>query len=155
LDLCKEYAQEVISPTEVGIFEFGISAMWKDGKVVEKYDWGVRYEQIRFDALMVNFKKKWVRGFEFKSSRQDFMRDKKWPKYLDWCSTLTFVCPEGVIKKGELPKGVGLVHVKPGLYNAEWVRVHNPKSKPLAADRYLKVVTNMLMKAKFRKEAIF
>lgn len=48
-------------------------------------------------------------GYEIKVSRNDFMRDEKWPAYLDVCHQLYFVCPWGLIGPSELPDGVGLM----------------------------------------------
>jgi hypothetical protein len=53
---------------------------------------------------------KWTTiGYEIKVSRSDFLRDKKWTRYLDLCHELYFVAPEGVVKEEELEKDVGLL----------------------------------------------
>lgn len=48
-------------------------------------------------------------GYEIKVSRSDFERDEKWVEYLDYCHEFWFVCPPGLIRAEELPKGVGLL----------------------------------------------
>ncbi len=48
-------------------------------------------------------------GYEIKVNRQDFERDQKWIGYTDYCHQFYFVCPAGLIKSHELPKGVGLI----------------------------------------------
>ena len=60
-------------------------------------------------------KKSWASpsfiGYEVKVSRGDFLQDEKWTDYLDYCTQFYFVCPKGVVDIGELPLGVGLIHV--------------------------------------------
>ena len=58
-------------------------------------------------------KRSWVRfgtvGYEIKISRSDFLRDKKWPEYLEYCHEFFFVCPWGMIKPDEITdKAAGL-----------------------------------------------
>jgi hypothetical protein len=49
-------------------------------------------------------------AYELKHSRADFMKDKKWPGYLNLCNELYFVVPgKGIIEKDELPAEVGLI----------------------------------------------
>ncbi len=52
--------------------------------------------------------------YEIKSSRGDFLRDTKWPKYLEYCNQFAFACEPGVILAEEVQIGVGLYYVKPG-----------------------------------------
>jgi len=58
-------------------------------------------------------RRSWVRfgtvGYEIKITRSDFLRDKKWPEYLQYCHEFFFVCPWGMIKPEEITdKAVGL-----------------------------------------------
>jgi len=49
---------------------------------------------------------------EVKVTRADFKRDMragKWRRYDAYCEKMYFACPEGLIRPGELPPGVGLV----------------------------------------------
>lgn len=66
---------------------------------------------LRMDAWAM--KKSWTRplttAYEVKVSRGDFLRDQKWPAYLDYCNELYFVCPAGLISPDELPENVGLL----------------------------------------------
>lgn len=48
-------------------------------------------------------------GYEIKVSRQDFLHDEKWQKYLPYCHSFYFACPPGVISPDELPAEVGLM----------------------------------------------
>jgi hypothetical protein len=48
-------------------------------------------------------------GYEIKVSRSDFLNDKKWPDYLDYCNELYFVCPPDIIKANEVPENCGLL----------------------------------------------
>ena len=162
IELCKKYVRQITQiSSEVGIFEFGITAVWKDGQfdIEKKYTTNIDtvWEHLRFDALLINCRKQYVRGFEFKVNRNDFLQDKKWEKYLKYCNTFTFVCPPQVIKKGELPKGVGLVYVESheGAFNpaSSYIiinRIHNCRSKLVHQDVYIELIRGMLMKAKFR-----
>ncbi len=48
-------------------------------------------------------------GYEIKISRSDFLRDKKWPEYLQYCHEFSFVCPWGIINPEEITdSSVGL-----------------------------------------------
>lgn len=57
--------------------------------------------------------KSWARphvfGYEVKVSRNDFIRDNKWPAYLPMCNSLYFVAPRDVIRLEECPEGCGLI----------------------------------------------
>lgn len=52
--------------------------------------------------------------YEIKHSRADFLSDMKkpdkWKSYLEVSEKLYYVCPEGVIKKEDLPKECGLIY---------------------------------------------
>jgi len=67
------------------------------------------------DAVAI--KKSWTKpcitGYEVKISRQDFLRDTKWPGYLNYCHQFYFACPNGLIKHDELPETVGLIYYNP------------------------------------------
>ena len=52
-----------------------------------------------------------ITGYEVKISRTDFVRDVKWPRYLDACNLLYFACPYGLIAPEETPEGCGLMWV--------------------------------------------
>ncbi len=172
LDLCKNYIRSVLKrENDIGIFEFGVNAYWKDNKLINyrnhnyssKSTWsytnlslGRIHEDIRLDAIMINVERQHIRGFEFKTSRNDFKSDNKWHKYLKYCNTFTFVCPEGVINKNELPNGIGLVYVSPDgrswmieKVNFAWMK--RPKSREVDKEVYLKMIESMLQKAKFRQ----
>ena len=49
-----------------------------------------------------------ITAYEIKVTRQDFIRDDKWPKYLDCCNMFYFVCPWKMIQPEEVPEGTGL-----------------------------------------------
>lgn len=78
--------------TDINLFEFGIN-------------------NLRFDLIRINPWKRYVRIFEIKMNRQDFLRDKKWPKYLKYCHTFTFISPENIVSPGDLPSGIGLMWI--------------------------------------------
>jgi hypothetical protein len=69
------------------------------------------YQDKRADAIIIDVKKRWVRCFEIKVSRSDFLQDNKWTEYSQFCSSLTMVCPEGLIQPEEIEKPFGLLWV--------------------------------------------
>jgi hypothetical protein len=48
-----------------------------------------------------------------KVDRGDFLRDRKWPGYLNYCNEFYFVCPKDLIQPEDLPKDVGLIWYNP------------------------------------------
>ncbi len=67
---------------------------------------------VRFDIVAIKRgAKREVRIYEIKSGRHDFISDKKWKKYLPYCTQFAFVCPQQSIKVEEIPKGIGLIEV--------------------------------------------
>lgn len=66
---------------------------------------------LRIDALLVDVTTRWARGFEIKVSRTDFLRDEKWQRCSEFCSSLSIVCPSGLIAKEEVPDPFGLLYV--------------------------------------------
>lgn len=69
------------------------------------------YSGRRIDAAIIDVSTRWIRGFEIKLTRSDFLRDEKWQAYSEFCSSLSIVCPDGLIKKEEVPKPFGLLYV--------------------------------------------
>jgi hypothetical protein len=69
------------------------------------------YGELRIDVAVVDFKHRWVRGFEIKRSRSDFLRDIKWTEYTKFLSSLTIVCPPGIISPEEIVAPFGLLWV--------------------------------------------
>jgi len=56
----------------------------------------------------------WVKpiiGYEIKVSRQDFRRDRKWIKYLEFCNLFYFVTPWSLIYPNEVPAEAGLIWI--------------------------------------------
>ena len=70
-----------------------------------------RGEMVKMDAWAMSrsWSKPHTYGYEIKVSRQDFLQDDKWHRYLDLCSHFSFVAPPGIIEKGELPEEAGLL----------------------------------------------
>lgn len=91
------------------------------------------------DALAI--RKSWVKpcfiGYEVKVDRGDFMRDHKWPGYMQYCHQFYFACPIGLIKPEELPNEVGLIY-----YNPEKDCI---STKRKALHRPIEISTEMLM----------
>jgi hypothetical protein len=70
---------------------------------------------LKVDAVAI--RRSWahpcVIGYEVKVERADFLRDTKWPRYLDLCNEFSFACPTGLISPDELSPGVGLIYYSP------------------------------------------
>lgn len=88
----------------------------------------------------VAFKKSWknpcITGYEIKVSRQDFLRDEKWPGYLNYCHRFYFACPKDLIAPADLPDNVGLIY-----YNQEKDCI---RTKRKAAFRDIEIPWEML-----------
>jgi hypothetical protein len=69
------------------------------------------YGQRRIDAAIIDVSKRWIRGFEIKLTRADFLRDEKYHEYTQFTSSLSLVCPAGLIAKEEVPAPYGLLYV--------------------------------------------
>lgn len=84
----------------------------KDLVVEECKDGPTTYgSHLRMDMWVMprSWSKPMCTAYEIKVSRSDFLRDDKWPGYLDLCNYFYFVCPAGLIEPEELPEGVGLM----------------------------------------------
>jgi len=71
-------------------------------------------EHSRMDAVAIT--KSWahpcVKIYEVKVSRNDFLRDDKWPQYLEYCNKFYFACPNGLITTDDIQDArVGLIWV--------------------------------------------
>jgi hypothetical protein len=75
------------------------------GICIPEFTWG----GLRIGAVIIDTAHRWVRGFEIKADRSDFLRDDKWTLYTKFCSSLSIVCPEGMIQPSEVEKPFGLV----------------------------------------------
>lgn len=78
------------------------------------------YNGRRIDAAIIDVSKRWIRGFEIKVSRSDFLADEKWHEYSQFCSSLSIVCPEGLIGKDEITGPFGLLYILPELNGMKW-----------------------------------
>jgi hypothetical protein len=63
----------------------------------------------RFDVIGLGRYTRQVRIYEVKSSRADWLADKKWERYLPFCTHFAFVAPAGAIAPWELDRGIGLI----------------------------------------------
>jgi len=73
----------------------------------------VGFRQIDFLAIEKTWSPTCFRAYEIKTSRADFLNDKKWPEYMALCNKFYWACPKGLIKKDEVDPKVGLVYVNP------------------------------------------
>lgn len=122
---------------------------------------------LRFDLLKIDPFRKYVRIFEFKSGRADFVSDKKWRKYLEYCHTFTFVCPVNAIKKEELPKGIGLIWIYKWRWNRDrewednktWILggdwIQRPRRREVKESILLQLALTLLHRVKWRGDAVF
>ena len=122
---------------------------------------------LRFDLIRVDPYRQYIRIFEFKSCRSDFISDKKWQKYLPYCHTFTFVCPREAIKREDIPKGIGLLWIfkyrwkdggglqknKNWRFENEWVR--RPRSKIVEQQTLTRLAFMLVHRTIWRKEAVF
>lgn len=80
-------------------------------------DWG---REGRFDLVALTFEPRRsvsIDGYEVKISRSDFTKDVdsgKWRKYLRSVNRLTYAVPAGLVRKEEVPPGIGLITVSDG-----------------------------------------
>ena len=69
---------------------------------------------LKFDAFAM--KKSWknpkITIYEIKVNRQDFVRDQKYLKYMEYCHEFYFACPPDLIKIEEIPDRAGLLYVR-------------------------------------------
>jgi len=150
LKLIKKHFRELNHPG-FGLFEFGIN------------------RECVFDCLLVKPSSKRFRGFEFKVSRSDFLRDKnsgKWKKYLKYCHTFTWVCPKGLINKEEIEKPAGLLWISTigdeygykeqrffEIPHPIWIK--RPTTNEISKEIWDEIVLILIGRVKYRKEAFF
>lgn len=90
------------------------------GSFYEVYIPEFTYGGRRIDAAFVDTRHRWVRGFEIKVTRTDFLSDKKWTEYTEFCSSLSIVCPAELIQKDEIKKPFGLLWIYPD--KIKWIK---------------------------------
>lgn len=123
-------------------------------------------DDVRFDLIRINPYRQYIRIFEFKSGRSDFLADKKWQKYLKYCHTLTFVCPREEIQKDDLPAGIGLLWIYKWRHKrfskvmtpkwtlgSEWIK--RPKVREVSKDVMLQMAFTLVHRVKWRKDEVF
>lgn len=64
-----------------------------------------------FWAMRPSWAKPLVTLYEVKVTRQDFLRDEKWMKYLPYCNAMYFACAPGVMDRAECPPQAGLMEI--------------------------------------------
>ncbi|GAG81332.1 unnamed protein product [marine sediment metagenome] len=122
-------------------------------------------DELRFDLIRIDPRRQHVRIFEFKSCRADFLSDKKWKKYLEYCHTFTFVCPQGVIRREEIPPGIGLLYIYKWRWqgtfqpndrwelDSEWIR--RPRKREMSQATLLRLAFMIVSRVRFRKNDMF
>ena len=101
------------------------------GVFVPQFTFGI----YRIDAVIIDVKHRWVRGFEIKTSRADFLRDNKFSEYSSFLSSISLVCPEGIIEKKDLEGPAGLMWITNDKYGhyLKWIK----RPRPLQSRRNL------------------
>jgi len=126
------------------------------------YDWTIFFEVTtgqrggRLDALA--FKHSWatpnIKGYEIKTSRADFLSDKKWPGYLDYCHMFYFVCPKGMISRKEIEdmdENVGLIYYDEDYNNCGFYTMKAPtyRNIDIPADLLYRIIMSHLESEKY------
>ncbi len=90
---------------------------------------------LKLDALAIA--RSWAHpcltGYEIKVDRRDFLRDTKYPQYMEYCNKFAFVCPTGLIAPEDLPDPtIGLIHYNPetGALSTRKAAVYRPIQIP-------------------------
>jgi len=132
-------------------------------KWVSLFEFGVEWR--RFDLIRVDCHKQKIAGFEFKISKYDLLNDEKWRNYLEYCNTFSFALPMEITKeaKEKLPSKIGILAFykwkfgggSPDEFSvqAEWLR--RPRGQELSQENYIKVISLLLNRAKYRSGEIF
>lgn len=94
-----------------------------------------------FDGLAItkSYTQPCIIGYEIKVSRSDFLQDNKWHLYLQYCNEFFFVCPKGLIRKDELPDGVGLIYYNPESMSLKTVKkaLYRQIEEPVGVYKYI------------------
>ncbi len=94
-----------------------------------------------FDGLAItkSYTQPNIIGYEIKVSRNDFLHDNKWHLYLQYCNEFFFVVPKGLVKKEELPEGVGLIYYDPDTQGLRTVKkaLYRQIEEPVGLYKYI------------------
>lgn len=74
---------------------------------------------LAFDIIALNRLRAETRIIECKATRADFLADRKWEKYLPYCTHLAFLGPSTAFLKEELPPEIGVIRPR-------WVKRRRP-----------------------------
>lgn len=97
----------------------------------------------RMDAVAIRrtWSPRTLIGYEIKTSRQDFLKDEKYPVYMENCNIFYFVAPKGVIKEGEIPEDAGLMIYNESYSNKLWTAKKAPyRDIPINPDILLHIM---------------
>lgn len=64
---------------------------------------------VKFDQLTVDLSNWFIRGYEVKVGRGDFLQDRKWQNYLPYVNQFWFCTPPALVGPSEIPDGIGLL----------------------------------------------
>jgi len=139
---------------DVGLFEFGIEHYVHLREWID-HNYSDSYHKCIFDAFMIRNFGNVFRGFEFKISLSDFLRDKlagKWKKYLKYCHFFYWVCPEGLIKVAEVESPAGLIWITQEGYLSIRKR---PKRRDVDPKIIPAILFSFAARVKIRREDFF
>lgn len=91
------------------------SQYWVKKRRAVHFELGLcRRGRLRADVMSVSMRGDFILG-EVKSSARDFLSDKKWPSYLEYCNRLFFILDNPTYLKigHKIPKGIGIMVVYP------------------------------------------
>jgi hypothetical protein len=95
-------------------------------------------------ALKKSWSKPCITGYEIKVDRGDFIRDEKWPYYLQYCNKFYFACPTGLIDPDELSKDIGLIYYNPEKQCISTKRKALMKTIDLPTDMFYYIIMNQI-----------
>jgi len=148
LEMIREYFKiKFRNTSEVGLFEFGIIRLIRGS-----------FQGCVFDAFVVSPHKLYLRGFEFKTARSDFLRDvrsNKWRKYLKYCHLFYFVCPKGLIQKEEIESPAGLIWIWKDEDYIHSQMIKRPRKQDISQDIVLKIIALFVSRIKWRRNDFF
>jgi len=112
------------------------------------------HTDVRFDVFGIRRARRESRIVEVKSSRADFLSDKKWEGYLPFATHFYFAAPEGVIVPSELPDKVGLIEIityKNGYVGCKYTKLCK-KLPPLGEQNYIKIIEGAFVRLRIELE---
>lgn len=106
--------------------------------------WFADHKRMDAMAMAKSWRKPCITAYEVKISRQDFLRDEKWPAYLNYCNRFYFVCQDGLIQLEQLPENVGLIWYNPETKKLRTKRKALYRSIDIPPDMFMYLLMNRI-----------